>query len=118
VGHTDREVALQWLAAADLVILPSRWEGMALVPLESLALGTPVVASDVNGAREAITEDVGALCPADDPAALAATVNDWLDTPRAAARTAARARVVDGFDLAQTLTTIDRTLLSTVAENL
>ena len=116
VGHTDREVALQWLAAADLVVLPSRWEGMALVPLESLAVGTPVVASDVNGAHEAITDDVGALCPADDPVALASAVNAWLATPRPAARTAARARVEQGFDLAQTVDTIDRTLRSTVGE--
>lgn len=117
VGHTERDVALQWLAAADLVVLPSRWEGMALVPLESLALGTPVVASDVNGTREVITDDVGALCPADNPQALASTVNAWLASPRPTARRDARARVVAGFDLAHTVETIDRTLRSTVADS-
>lgn len=113
-GSTPREVALDWLAAADLAVLPSRWEGMALVPLESLAVGTPVVASDVNGAREAITDDVGALCPADEPAALARAVNDWLGTPRPTARRAARARVERHFDLHQTVGIIDRALRSAV----
>ena len=40
-----------WLAAADVVVIPSRWEGMALVPLEAMACARSVVATDVNGVR-------------------------------------------------------------------
>ena len=40
-----------WLAAADVVVVPSRWEGMALVPLEAMACARSVVATDVNGVR-------------------------------------------------------------------
>ncbi|MCS0604979.1 glycosyltransferase [Streptomyces sp. LP11] len=45
---------LPWYRAADLVVLPSRWEGMALVPLEAQACGRPVVLTDVDGARESL----------------------------------------------------------------
>ena len=38
-----------WMAAADVVVVPSRWEGMALVPLEAMACARSVVATDVNG---------------------------------------------------------------------
>ena len=73
-----------WLAAADVVVLPSRWEGMSYVMLEAMASGRSVVATDVGGAREALQEDVesaaGALVPPEDPDALAAaTIARLLD---------------------------------------
>ena len=46
-GHSD-DVA-DFYAAADVVVLPSRAEGMALVPLEAMACGRSVVAFDVGG---------------------------------------------------------------------
>ncbi|GGR66138.1 glycosyl transferase family 1 [Streptomyces humidus] len=65
-----------WYQAADLVVLPSRWEGMALAPLEALACGRPVVVTDVDGARESLPDALAPRClvPADDPAALAEAV--------------------------------------------
>jgi glycosyltransferase involved in cell wall biosynthesis len=44
----------QILAASDLVVLPSRWEGMPNVVLEAMASGRAVVATDVEGVREAL----------------------------------------------------------------
>lgn len=38
-----------WYAAADVVVVPSRWEGMALAPLEAMATARSVVAFDVDG---------------------------------------------------------------------
>ena len=74
VGGVDRAEALEWMQAADLLVMPSRWEGMALVPLESLAVGTPVIASDVTGAREAIDATCGEVFAPEETSALAATL--------------------------------------------
>ncbi|MFI7503459.1 glycosyltransferase [Streptomyces sp. NPDC049687] len=73
-----------WYRAADLVVLPSRWEGMALAPLEALACGRPVVVTEVDGARESLPAALAAPClvPADDPATLARAVTGLLpDAP-------------------------------------
>ncbi|MFF4368619.1 glycosyltransferase [Streptomyces sp. NPDC001594] len=73
-----------WLRAADLVVLPSRWEGMALAPLEAMACGRPVLVSDVSGARESLPSGHGRLClvPPEDPTALAKALGRLLAEPR------------------------------------
>ncbi|MHB9757233.1 glycosyltransferase family 4 protein [Streptomyces sp. BYX5S] len=69
-----------WYRAADLVVLPSRWEGMALAPLEAMACGSPVLATDVDGARESLPPHLAPRCltAPDDPAALAGALVDLL----------------------------------------
>lgn len=47
-----RSNVVEILAASDLVVLTSRWEGMPNVVLQAMALGLPVLATDVEGARE------------------------------------------------------------------
>jgi len=49
------------LAEADVVAMPSRWEGMSLAMLEALAAGKPVVISDVGGAAETVGQGAGAI---------------------------------------------------------
>jgi len=75
--------AAPWYQAADLVVLPSRWEGMALAPLEAMACGRPVVVTDVDGARESLPPGLAPRCvvPPDDPARLAASVAELLLDP-------------------------------------
>lgn len=69
------------LAAADVMVLPTLSEGLANVWIEALACGTPVVTSDVGGAREVFDDSAyGRLVPRD-PAAIAAAVNDLLANP-------------------------------------
>jgi glycosyltransferase involved in cell wall biosynthesis len=63
-----------WYAAANVVVCPSRWEGMALVPLEAMARARSVVATDVGGTREALPPGAGALVPPNHGTALAAAV--------------------------------------------
>ncbi|MGW2616450.1 glycosyltransferase family 4 protein [Streptomyces sp. NPDC001500] len=75
--------AVPWYQAADLVVLPSRWEGMALAPLEALACGRAVVVTDVDGARESLPDALAPRClvPVDDPASLADAVTALLLDP-------------------------------------
>ena len=75
VGAVGRPTALQYVVAADVVALPSRWEGMSLTLLEAQALGRYVVASDVAGAREVLSDGRGAVVPPEDVGALASAVS-------------------------------------------
>ena len=92
-----------WYAAADVVVLPSRWEGLSLTLLEALASGCPVVVSDIPGLAEAVIPGVGARVPAGDTDALASAVARRLAEPglRAAERRAA-AQAARTFDIRRT----------------
>jgi glycosyltransferase involved in cell wall biosynthesis len=60
------------LAAADVFVMPSLWEGMPLALLEAMLAGKPVIATSVGGIPEAIEHDVtGLLCPPCNSPALA-----------------------------------------------
>jgi glycosyltransferase involved in cell wall biosynthesis len=76
-----------WLAAMDVFVLPSLFEGLPLSILEAMAAGLPVVATAVDGTPEAVEGGVtGRLVPAEDAGALAAALVDVLKTPGLAAR--------------------------------
>jgi glycosyltransferase involved in cell wall biosynthesis len=60
-----------WMAASDLVTLPSYMEGCPNVVLEALACGRPVVATNVGGIPEILTNECGCLVPPREPAMLA-----------------------------------------------
>jgi glycosyltransferase involved in cell wall biosynthesis len=70
-----------WMAAADVIVVPSRWEGMALVPLEAMACARSVVATDVNGVVDSVPPDAGAIVMLDDPDALVEAVVERLEDP-------------------------------------
>jgi glycosyltransferase involved in cell wall biosynthesis len=72
-----------WLGRADLLVSSSRWEGMQAVPIEALAAGCPVVATDcLGGAREALDGGrLGILVPVRDIAAMARAMRRQLDHP-------------------------------------
>jgi glycosyltransferase involved in cell wall biosynthesis len=97
---------VRWYQAADVVVQPSRWEGMALAPLEAMACGRPVVLTDVGGARECLPEVDAAHCvvPPGDAAALATALLRLLTDPvlRSAASLRALARVRERHDLRDT----------------
>ena len=60
------------LAASDVFVLASDWEGLPLSILEAMRAGLPVVASDVGGVSESVTDDVtGFLVPKGEKAILA-----------------------------------------------
>ena len=51
------EDPVRYLAAADIYLSTSRWEGLPLAILEAMSLGKPVVASDVTGNRDAVKNE-------------------------------------------------------------
>jgi len=74
-----RDDATDLLDAADVLVLPSRREGMGVAALEAMAVGCPVVASRVGGLRVTVLDgDTGLLVPPEDPAALAAALTRLL----------------------------------------
>jgi len=104
------------LEAADVTVLTSDWEGMPIAVLESLAAGRPVVASDVDGVREALTGGGGVLVPRRDPEAAAAALAKFLFNAdaRAAAGAAGRAAVERDHDPQILMKTYDKLLRTTV----
>ncbi len=79
------------LAAADVVAVPSAWEGQPLIVQEALRAGRPMVASRVGGIPDLTGPDGAVLVPPGDPGLLAAAVTRLLDDEPAAAAQAASA---------------------------
>lgn len=73
----NRDDVPDLLTAADVTVLTSDWEGMPVAVLESLAVGRPVVASDVDGVRDAVGEG-GIVVPRRDPLATASALSSLL----------------------------------------
>lgn len=104
-GATDVELVgpstdpREWYAAADLVVVPSRWEGAALVLLEAMAMERPVLATAVGSAPE--LAPALALVPPDDVPALADRLVALAADAPARAELARRARklVTEQYDL-------------------
>jgi teichuronic acid biosynthesis glycosyltransferase TuaC len=87
-GCASDDVAV-WMAAADLVTLPSYMEGCPNVVLEALACGRPVVATDVGGIPEILSAECGRLVAPRDAASLAMGLAEVLDSNWDAARISA-----------------------------
>ena len=68
----------QHFRSADLVVYPSYYEGQGLIPLESLASGTPVATVSQEPLTEMVDETVGGLFERGNPAMLAKCVNEML----------------------------------------
>jgi glycosyltransferase involved in cell wall biosynthesis len=88
------------LAAADLFVLPSLFEGLPVSVLEAMAAERPVVGTAIGGTDEAVeSEATGLLVPPRDPVALASAIRRLQADPALARRlaVAARARVAGEF---------------------
>jgi glycosyltransferase involved in cell wall biosynthesis len=91
-----------WLALADVCVLPSLFEGLPLVAIESLAAGRPMVASAVDGTPEIVVDGAtGLTVPPANPPALAAAIVRLLRDPelRSQFRHAGRLWVEQHFNI-------------------
>src|SRR5262249_4001306 len=80
------------LAGADVVAVPSLWEGQPLIVQEALRAGRPLVASRVGGIPDLTGQDAAVLVPPGDAAALADAVLSVLDDPALSCKLGAAAR--------------------------
>lgn len=102
LGLTPRVEFRQWarhhelgrlLAESSMVILPSREENFALAALAAMAVGAPLITTNVGGVPELVEHaESGVLCPAGDVTALAEAIHQLRTRPQRAAALGARAR--------------------------
>ncbi|MEU2237038.1 glycosyltransferase family 4 protein [Streptomyces vietnamensis] len=93
IGRRDDVAEL--LAAADVAVLPSRWEARSLLAQEALRLGVPLVATAVGGVPE-LVGDAAELVPYGDAGALAGAVRGLLEDADRRMDLAAAGRVQAG----------------------
>jgi glycosyltransferase involved in cell wall biosynthesis len=102
-----------FIKGCDLFVLASIFEGMPNVVMEAMALGKPVIATDVNGVRELMHNGVtGLIVPPRDPAALVTAIRSIIDDPArlAAFGNAGMARVRELFTIPAMVTNLERFL--------
>lgn len=86
-GRLDDVAVAATVAAADVALVPSRYEPFGLVALEAMAAGTPVVASTAGGLRDVVTDGVtGRTVAPGDPRDLARVLDAVLGDPDSQAR--------------------------------
>ena len=91
LGH--RADVPEILAAADLFVFPSLYEGLGGALIEAMALGLPIVASDIPALREVVEDGVNAdLVPPGDPDALGKAIVNLIADPQRRQRYALRSR--------------------------
>ena len=84
LGLVEQEKLPYFYSAADVCVFPSHYESFGLVALESLACGTPVVATDVGGIRSVVRDgETGYIVLDNVPQLLAEKITLALSTPRA-----------------------------------
>ncbi|RJP55267.1 MAG: glycosyltransferase family 1 protein [Anaerolineaceae bacterium] len=104
--HDKVKLLGQWdeipelLAASDVFVLPSRWEGLPMALLEGMMAGLPVIATRVEGVDEVVQPgEHGLLAPLESPAELAQAILQLLRSPADRQRMgrAARERVLNSY---------------------
>ncbi|MGB7327267.1 MAG: glycosyltransferase family 4 protein [Rubripirellula sp.] len=81
-GHRSREEGLKIMSSAGSFLLASRSEGLPIAPVEAMAMGLPVVISNVNGCTEVVRDGIeGRVAPSEDRDAFVAALRAVIDEP-------------------------------------
>ena len=108
LGSQDHQQMVKLYNIAEVVAAPSRFEPFGLVALEALACGTPVIASNAEGFRQTINEQVGCLIELDDYKTLAEKVTTFIrDGFKEKVKHKATAYVKQNFSWARTVSHIE-----------
>jgi glycosyltransferase involved in cell wall biosynthesis len=70
IPYLEHDKLVKELHASDIFVLPSYLDSWAMVVIEAMACGLPVIVSENTGAKDAVTEDSGFIIPIDDEDAL------------------------------------------------
>jgi glycosyltransferase involved in cell wall biosynthesis len=82
-GFVEEQDKIALYGLADLYVMPSRGEGFGFVFLEALACGVPVIASSIDGSRDAVRDGIlGQMVNPDDPEALMEAIRKGLNLER------------------------------------
>jgi glycosyltransferase involved in cell wall biosynthesis len=79
-GILKKKKVAEAMRGCDFFVLPSLWENMPVVLIESMACGKPIIATDVGGVTEVIDIESGVLVPPKDSHALEIEIEKILDT--------------------------------------
>ena len=102
-----RQDALAVMAACDVFVLASAWEGLPVAAMEAAALGLPIVATAVGGMVEQFGPTDAVLVPPRDPVALADALEAVVvDTCRRSELSAAARRAATRFDVRRAMQTL------------
>jgi glycosyltransferase involved in cell wall biosynthesis len=105
-----RADATHLLAACDCLALPSLWEGLSYVMLESMVSAVPIIVTDIPAFSVVEPDITGLVVPPRDPLALSGAINRLLTDPSLAARLGANARsmVLARYNLAEQIGRVER----------
>lgn len=93
LGAKDQDILPAYYAAAEMVIMPSHYESFGMVALEAMAMGTPVIASEVGGLAYLVRDGHnGRHVPSRNPEALAACILELLTDRASRVRLGQQAR--------------------------
>jgi glycosyltransferase involved in cell wall biosynthesis len=99
-GVSDERI-VELYNEAEMVVVPSLYEGFSIPAIESMACGTPLITTTGGALPEVVgpNREAALTVPPGDPEALAAAILEMLRSPELRARlgTAGRARVLNGF---------------------
>lgn len=92
LGYLPQGKMIEYMHAADIFVRPSRSEGLGNSFLEAMALGLPVIGTDVEGIKDFLAHgETGWVVPVGNPRAIASAVQDIVASPEKTARIAERA---------------------------
>jgi glycosyltransferase involved in cell wall biosynthesis len=108
VGWLGREQIKELYASAEVLVMPSRWEGLPLVALEAMRAGLPVIATRVGGIPEAVQDGVtGRLVELDAPSELASVLAGLDAGTLARMGVNARRRYLEAFQVQRVVHELD-----------